>query len=168
MVWNFLDKNECPFKISVFLSSLQSLCTMDNQNLKNESNVVVFFSVDRVINQKRTENCIIACSALLKKFRLIPRSTEIILYTFLKEIGSFFCKINMSGFYQELSLLTKCKVHGRKKHLSEVQVHNIHAIKRKKINIYKKYMFHYIGRFQRGGGGGLRGLHPPPPTPFQI
>ena len=36
--------------------------------LRNESN---FFSVDRGINQKRTENCINARSALLQKFSVL-------------------------------------------------------------------------------------------------
>ena len=45
------------------------------------------FSVDRGINQKRTENYINGSSALLQKFfiffRLIPRSTEKLLHLFL-------------------------------------------------------------------------------------
>ena len=39
-----------------------------NKYLRNESNI---FSVDRGINQKRTENCINARSALLQKFSVL-------------------------------------------------------------------------------------------------
>ena len=65
-----------------FIDQLE--CQQQQNDLRNKSKN---FSFDRGINQKRTENCINAHSALLAKFpfffRLIPRTTEKILDLFL-------------------------------------------------------------------------------------
>ena len=58
--------------------------TLQTDELRNESNI---FSVDGGINQKRTENCINACSALLQMFSVLFTVDTLINWKYIRLIS---------------------------------------------------------------------------------